>query len=1074
MFARNRKISFTHLIAYAAVKAVRRHPAMNNAYAAINGQPHLVRRKRINLGIAVDVEKKDGSRTLLVPNIKDCGELDFSSFADAYNGLVLKSRSGKIDPADFQGTTISITNPGTIGTVSSTPRLMAGQGAIIATGAIDYPAEYSGMSESRLSGLGISKVMSVTSTYDHRIIQGAESGAFLRTIHELLTGAHGFYEGVFSGLKLNTRPLSWEKESAQEEAPAPNIQPAKQQKVFDLITMYRVRGHLAAQLDPLMMQVNAHSELDPSAHGLTLWDYGRTFLTGGLGNHESATLQEILDILAQTYCGHIGAEYRHIQLPEERQWLEQKMESVLNRPVWPDSIRKRILQQLIIAETFERFIHTKFIGHKRFSLEGCETLIPVLDHLLNESAEQGIIDVVVGMAHRGRLNVLGNIVGKWYSKIFAEFEGDIDPESFHGSGDVKYHLGATGIYHTRDNRDIRVTVAPNPSHLEWVNPVVEGIVRAKQSRKTAPLNKIYLAVQIHGDAAFAGQGIVAETLNFSQLKGYRTRGTVHIVVNNQIGFTTLPEESRSSTYATDVAKMIHAPVFHVNADDPEAALWVTQLALDYRMRFEKDIVVDLIGYRRHGHNEGDEPGYTQPLMYRAIRNHPTTKTIYAEKLIHENLTTREQVERHEKETTECLDESLTIARSGSMRYEPEAPLAIPEDLLRPSGEACETCIDEDTLKEIADKITAVPESFDIHPKLRAFLEQRRKAIVEDMCIDWSFAEALAFGSLLLKGIPVRLSGEDSRRGTFSQRHSVLADINTGEEYCPMNHISPTQARFEPLDSLLSEAAVLGFEFGYSIADPMALVLWEAQFGDFANTAQPIIDNFIAACRSKWQLQSGLVLLLPHGQEGQGAEHSSARLERFLQLCAEDNLRVCNFTTPAQYFHALRRQMMTLPRIPLVLMTPKSMLRTPAARSLKKDFTENAFHPVFDDLSVHSGKEPDKIILCSGKVYYDLIIQRNNLGKENLPIIRVEELYPFPENDLKQILIRYPEKADVVWAQEEPENMGAWAYIALRLPQLLSRGQRLVYAGRPASASPAAGSLKIYKKEFEAFIHEVFF
>ncbi len=1071
LFTRNMKISFTHLIAYAVLRAIKTQPSMNYAYATVNGQPHLLLRKKVNLGIAVDVEKKDGNRSLMVPNIKDCGDMDFRTFVDAYDGIVRKTRSGKIDPSDFQGTTISLTNPGTIGTVSSTPRLMAGQGTIIATGAIEFPAEFAGMPDERIADLGISKIMTITSTYDHRIIQGADSGLFLKTICEYLNGHHHFYDDVFSHFGLAVRPLKFEKDNITASAPGTGIHPEKQQKVFELINMYRVRGHLAAKLDPLMMNASSHSELDPSFYGFTIWDYDRTFLTGGLGNRERATLREILDTLNQTYCGHIGAEFRHIQSPDERQWLQNHMESVRNRPVFDDEVRKRILRQLIIAETFEHFIHTKFIGHKRFSLEGGETLIPVLDHLLSESAERDILEVVIGMSHRGRLNVLGNIVGKWYTKIFAEFEGDIDSDSFQGSGDVKYHLGAAGMFHTRNNRDIKITLAPNPSHLEWVNPVVEGIVRAKQSRKSVPLNKSYLAVQIHGDAAFAGQGVVAETLNFSQLKGYRTRGTIHIVVNNQIGFTTMPEEARSSTYATDVAKMIHAPVFHVNADDPEAALCVTQLALDYRMKFEKDVVIDLVCYRRHGHNEGDEPGYTQPLMVHAIRNHPSTKELYTKKLIDEKLTTQDQAAEFEKNTVACLDESLTEAKSGTLKYEPDAPLAVPIGEQPLTGQECSSCIDDDELRRITDQVTAVPDLFQIHPKLRVFLDHRRKLLSEDIMFDWSFAETLAFGSLLLKGIPVRLSGEDSRRGTFSQRHSVLMDMKTGDEYCPLNHLSPDQARFDVYDSLLSEAGVLGFEFGFSIADPMTLVLWEAQFGDFANTAQPIIDNFIAACRSKWQLQSGLVLLLPHGQEGQGAEHSSARLERFLQLCAEDNLRVCNLTTPAQYFHALRQQMLRFPRIPLILMTPKSLLRNPSARSSKNEFTGQGFRDVIDDPSVNDHGVIDRIIFCSGKVYYDLVLQREKTGKKNIALIRVEQLYPYPEKAIQNVLSEYPVKADVVWAQEEPQNMGAWSYIALRLQNQLSRGQQLIYAGRSASASPAAGTLKMYKKEFDRFMHD---
>lgn len=1069
------KVSYTHLLAWAVVRALKKHPVMNGAYAVKDHQPHWIKRGAVHLGIAVDIERKDGSRSLIVPNIKNADTMDFRRFILAYHAIVAKTRSGRIEPADFTGTTISLTNPGGLGTVTSNPRLMVGQGAIIAAGAVGYPAEFHGMAEETLSALGISKVVNLTSTYDHRIIQGAESGAFLKTIHEQLTGEHGFYETIFRDLGIPAKPLAWQQDTPvlafSNISDSTHLQ--KQIRIPELINMYRVRGHHLADLDPLAVVAHDHPELDPGRYGFTLWDYDRVFLTGGLAGKNQATLREILDILTETYAEKIGVEFRHIQSPEEKEWLQNRMESARNRPAWDAATKQRILQQLIIAEAFEKFIHTKFVGHKRFSLEGSDTLIPLLDHLLYIAADAGVKEVVFGMSHRGRLNVLANIIGKWYAKIFSEFEGNMDPDSIQGSGDVKYHLGATGIFNTRNGQSVQVSIAPNPSHLEWVNAVVEGIVRAKQSRKPAAvLNKSYLALLIHGDAAFAGQGVVAETLNLSQLKGYRTRGTFHIILNNQIGFTTLPEEARSSPYATDVARMIQAPIFHVNGDDPEAALWVAQLAFEFRQRFEKDVVIDLIGYRRHGHNESDEPGYTQPLMYRKIRSHPTVKTIYAERLIQEKLLPPEQITEFENGVYQCLNESLDAAKAGAVKYEPDVPLAVPVDALRHPDKECITCVTADTLLKLIDDLTKVPDTFRIHPKLQTFLDVRRQTMATRTGIDWAFAESLAFGSLLLEGVPVRLSGEDSRRGTFSQRHLALTDIETEAEFVPLNAIPGAGAKIEAIDSLLSEAAVLGFEYGYSLADPLALVLWEAQFGDFVNVAQPVIDNFIASARSKWQLNCHLVLLLPHGLEGQGAEHSSARLERFLQLAAEDNIYVCNLTTPAQYFHVLRRQIYGGRPRPLILMTPKSLLRLPEARSDLSAFTDDRFHEVLDD------EWPDKhhirrLIFCSGKIYYELKSHREKNRLSQTAIIRLEQLYPFPSEAVAGILKSYPANTDIYWVQEEPKNMGAWRFIQPLMNPLLTFGQTLFYVGRDESAAPAEGSFKIFRIEQDRIIREAF-
>jgi 2-oxoglutarate dehydrogenase E1 component len=1070
------KISFTHLISWAIVKAIMTNPAMNNAFTIVNGKPNVIKRNSINLGIAIDLERKDGTRSLIVPNIKSANDMTFSEFHKVYDDLILRSRKGLIDPTEFLGTTVTLTNPGTIGTVSSIPRLMTGQGAIIATGAIQYPAEYQAMSPATISTLGISKVMNITSTYDHRIIQGAESGFFLKEIHELLLGNNFFYEEIFEDLKIPLMPLSWktDNQSGALSSLSNTDEFEKQGKVLQLINLYRVRGHLIADLDPLGSQNQYHAELDPATYKLTLWDLDREFITGGFSNLRTATLREILNILQKTYCEKIGIEYMHIQNPVEKAWLQNKMEPVKNVPDFDQDIKKTILNKLIIAETFEHFIHNKFIGHKRFSLEGSETIIPVLDLLLNDACDTGVTEVVLGMSHRGRLNVLANIIGKSYESIFSEFEDIQDPDSMQGSGDVKYHLGATGRYKTRNGSSIIVSVASNPSHLEWVNPVVEGIVRAKQSRLGDYKNhKKVMPVLIHGDAAFAGQGIVAETLNLSQLSGYRTGGTIHIIINNQIGFTTTPEDARSSVYASDVAKMIQAPIFHVNGDNPEASLWVTKLAFEYRQLFKKDIVIDLFGYRRHGHNEGDEPGFTQPLLYEKIKDHPSVREIYSRTLLDNKIITSEEIKKMNDQIYNSLNNAFEKIKRKSIEFSSDAPLAVSKEKMAGVTPVKDTGISEEVLGNIVSGITTVPKDFTVHPKLRKFLEKRLELIEGKGEADWAFAESLAFGSLLLEGTPIRLSGQDSKRGTFSQRHLALTDINTGMEYKPLNHIAPGQAKIEIRDSLLSEAAVLGFEYGYSTADPLALVMWEAQFGDFANGAQVIIDNFIVASYEKWKLPNSIVMLLPHGFEGQGSEHSSARLERFLILCAQDNMQVCNLTTPAQYFHLLRRQIKLMMMKPLIIMTPKSLLRLPEAKSSKDEFINGRFKEVIDDDSITNKDTINNVILSSGKVYYDLVKYRTEHNVTNAALVRIEQLYPYKSDEVRMILSSYIKAKRVIWVQEEPKNMGAWNYIAPKLMNDLAEGQRLSYSGRPESASPAVGSHKVSNRQQQELVESAF-
>jgi len=1070
------KISFTHLISWAILRAVQAMPVMNNAFTIIDGKPHIIKRKDVNLGLAIDIERKDGSRSLIVPNIKAASKLNFKQFWSAYEDLITRSRKGAIDPNEFLGTTITLTNPGTIGTVASVPRLMVGQGTIIATGAIQYNAEYQAMSQTTISTLGISKVMNVTSTYDHRIIQGAESGLFLKEINDLLLGKDDFYDDIFETLSLPFKPLRWQTDYQPGifETSANTEEIVKQAKVLQLINLYRVRGHLISDLDPLSSKTQYHAELDPSNFNLTLWDLDRHFITGGFGNLNTATLREILNILEKTYCDKIGVEYMHIQNPAEKTWLQNKMEAVKNTPSFDTNIKKNILKKLIAAESFEHFIHSKFVGHKRFSLEGSETLIPVIDIILGEAAEQNIKEVVMGMAHRGRLNVLANIIGKSYESIFVEFEDIRDPDSIGGSGDVKYHLGATGNYRTISGKNISVSVAANPSHLEWVNPVVEGMVRAKQTRMGD--NKSHTKVMsllIHGDAAFAGQGVVAETLNLSQLGGYRTGGTIHIIVNNQIGFTTTPDEARSSQYATDVAKMIQAPIFHVNGDDPEAALWVAKLAFEYRQIFKKDVVIDLFGYRRHGHNEGDEPGFTQPILYAKIKNHPSVREIYKNKLIESGIVTDNEVKKISDDLNKLMNSSIEKIRKESQKFDGDLILAVTKNEIESIQSEKNTSISEETLRLLVEGITHIPPDFNGHPKLSKFLESRKKLLDGSGKADWAFAESIAFGSLLLEGTPVRLSGQDSVRGTFSQRHLAFTDVKTGAEYFPLNHLSDKQAYLEALDSLLSEAAVLGFEFGYSVVDPLSLVLWEAQFGDFANGAQIIIDNFIVASYEKWQIPNNLVLLLPHGFEGQGPEHSSARLERFLILCAENNMQVCNVTTPSQYFHLLRRQIKSDIKRPLVVMTPKSLLRAPEAKSTKVEFLTGKFEELLDDKTIQKHDKINHFILTNGKVYYDLIKFRDENKISNTAIVRLEQLYPYASKKIKKLFEKYTNVKKVKWVQEEPKNMGAWNFLYQRLKNDIPDNCELDYAGRPESASPAVGSYKLSMQQQKKLVKDSF-
>jgi len=1051
---RGGKVSFTHLIGYAVVKAIKAMPVMSSVYVERDSGPHVRRPEHVNLGLAVDTRRPDGSRTLLVPNVKAADTLDFATFVRAYEELIGKVRANKLSVGDFAGTTVTITNPGTVGTVMSVPRLMAGQAAIIGVGAIGYPAEYQGTDPETLADLGVGKTVTLTSTYDHRVIQGAESGEFLAKVHALLLGEDGFYDEVFRSVGVPYVAVRWRTD---HRASRDALELAdKQARVHQLINMYRVRGHLIANLDPLETKPpSMPAELDPAGYGLTIWDLERLFLTGGVAEQRELPLREILRILRDAYCRTAGVEYMHISQPDEKSWLQERVE--VAPATLSEEDRLQILHKLIEAEVFERFLHNKYVGQKRFSLEGAESLIPILDAVLDRAADARMESVVIGMAHRGRLSVLANTVGKSYSEIFHEFEGHLDPALSQGSGDVKYHLGASGKHTARSGAEVRVEVASNPSHLEAVNPVVEGLVRAKQDLLDRGEEAPVLPLLIHGDAAFAGQGVVAETLNLSQLRGYRTGGTVHVIVNNQLGFTTSPDYGRSSTYASDVAKMIQAPILHVNGDDPEACVRMAGLAFDYRQAFKKDVVIDMWCYRRFGHNEGDEPSFTQPLMYARIKSRPSVRKLYTEALVNRGDFSLEDAERSLEAFRRRLQQAFDDFREGgeTPQVEPERPVPMAAD------PAVATNVDRERLDRIVEQLTTVPEGFNVHPKLTRWLQDRRQALHGD-AVDWSLAEALALGSLLEEGRVVRLTGQDTRRGTFSQRHSVLVDQQSGEQYTPLANLGPGQGRFFVYDSLLSEFAALGFEYGYSVANPDALVLWEAQYGDFINAGQIVVDQFIVAAEEKWGQRSGLVLLLPHSFEGQGPEHSSARVERFLQLAAKDNIQVAWPSTAAQYFHLLRRQALRATRKPLVVLTPKSLLRLPATRSTAEELASGRFREVLADPSRPDPGNVRRVLLASGKVFYDLARRREDASLEGVALVRVEQLYPFPAEQIRQQLDAYPDAQRVLWVQEEPENMGAGRYLALRFERVL--GMRIEVASREEAAAPATGSPSIHQRQ----------
>jgi multifunctional 2-oxoglutarate metabolism enzyme len=1060
---RGGKISFTHIIGYAVVRAIAETmPAMNNTYLeGPDGKPRLVRNEHVNLGLAVDQEKSDGSRTLLVPVIKGAEAMDFRAFWGAYEDLIRKVRSNKLSPDDFSGTTISLTNPGTIGTVQSVPRLMPGQGAIIGVGAIDYPTEWRGADPGTLAELGVSKVITITSTYDHRIIQGAESGLFLKRVEELLLGGDEFYEQVFAALGVPYEPVQWRRDVHSVDREQAMLE--KQMAVAKIIRVYRVRGHLIADLDPLRWkEPDMPVELDPATYGLTIWDLDREFLTDRLAGHERMTFGDILHVLRDAYCRSIGIEYMHIQDTVEQRWIQEQVEGV--SPELSTDDQRHILERLNAAEAFEKFLATKYVGQKRFGLEGAESAIPILDAILEAAADDELDGAVIGMPHRGRLNVLTNIVGKNYDQIFREFEGHVDPDSMQGSGDVKYHLGQSGKFVSRAGRDISVELAANPSHLEAVDPVVVGMARAKQDDINQPEAYSVLPILMHGDAAFAGQGVVAETLNMSDIKGYRVGGTIHVVVNNQIGFTTTPESARTGYYSTDVAKMVQAPILHVNGDDPEACVRVARLAYAYRRRFHKDVVIDMVCYRRHGHNEGDDPSYTQPLMYAKIEQRRSVRKLFTESLVKRGHLSLDEAEQALDDFQSRLQTALDETRQSA----PPAP-AVAKVPPQPEGvlPAVETGVHQEAIDKIYTALSTFPEGFNVHPKLLKQFEARER-MFRGGEVDWALAEAMAYGSLLLEGTDIRIAGQDTRRGTFSHRHAVLVDHTDGSEYAPLAHIDPEQAKFWIYDSLLSEYAALGFEYGYSVVAKDNLVVWEAQFGDFWNGAQIVVDQFVVAAEDKWNQTSGLVMYLPHGYEGQGPEHSSARLERFLTLCAEDNIQVVNCTQSAQIFHLLRRQVRRSVRKPLVVFTPKSLLRAKPARSPVDDLLTGSFRETIDDPRVDDRDAVRRVVLTSGKIGQEALAARDEAGAP-VAVVRVEQLYPWPHDQLDAIIAGYPNAAEVLWLQEEPENMGAWNFVRGRLFDRYGDSHRVRRVSRFESGSPATGSSTVHGQEQESLL-----
>ena len=1074
---RGGKISFTHIIGYAMAKAIQAHPDMNVSYDVVDGKPSVVTPEHINIGLAIDLPQKDGSRALVVAAIKETEKMSFDEFVEAYEDIVARSRVGKLTLDDYQGVTVSLTNPGGIGTRHSVPRLTKGQGTIIGVGSMDYPAEFAGASEDRLAELGVGKLVTITSTYDHRVIQGAESGEFLRTMSQLLTDDQ-FWDHIFDRMNVPYVPMRW----AQD---LPNRGLDKNTRVMQLIEAYRARGHLIADTNPLQwhqpgMPIPDHRDLDIATHGLTIWDLDRTFHVGGFGGKEVMTLREVLSRLRAAYTLKVGTEYTHILDRDEREWLQDRLEAGMPKPT--NAEQKYILQKLNAAEAFENFLQTKYVGQKRFSLEGAEALIPLMDAAIDTAAGQGLDEVVIGMPHRGRLNVLFNIVGKPLAQIFHEFEGNMTQGQIGGSGDVKYHLGSQGRHlQMFGDGEITVSLTANPSHLEAVDPVMVGISRAKQDL----LDKgddgfTVMPLMLHGDASFAGLGIVQETINLAGLRGYTVGGTIHIVVNNQIGFTTTPDSSRSTHYATDLAKGFDTPVFHVNGDDPEAVVWVGQLATEYRRRFGKDVFIDLICYRRRGHNEADDPSMTQPQMYEIIGDRKSVRARYTDDLVGRGDLSAEDAEAAARDFHDQMESVFNeVKESDKGAPQEQTGITGSQELTR----GLDTSITRAELVEIGQAYATPPEGFEFHPRV-APVAKKRGAAVREGGIDWGWGELIAFGSLANSGRLVRLAGEDSRRGTFTQRHAVPVDPRTGQEYNPLHKLAQSkgEGKFMVYNSALTEYAGMGFEYGYTVGNQDAVVAWEAQFGDFANGAQTIIDEYVSSGEAKWGETSGLILLLPHGYEGQGPDHSSARIERFLQLCAEGSMTVAQPTTPANHFHLLRRHALGSMKRPLVVFTPKSMLRLKDAASSVEDFTEvTSFQSVYNDprlVDLDNNKigDTDKvttILLCSGKVYYELEKRRVKDKREDVAIVRIEMLHPIPFNRLREAFEHYPNATEIRFVQDEPANQGPWPFYNEHLRNLIPDMPEMRRISRRAQSSTATGVAKVHQLEQAQLLDEAF-
>ena len=1056
---RGGKVSFTHLIAYAMVRAIQKTPVMNDAFTLIDGQPMVQHNASINVGVAIDL-KAGPNRTLVVPVVPGCEHMTFGEFWTAYEDIVGRAKAGNLQADDMAGATVTITNVGAIGTVASRPRLMAGQGTILGIGAIDYPAPFGGTSAYQLAELGISKSLTLTSTYDHRIILGAQSGEFLGHIRDLMLGADGFYDGIFESLRVPYPPLRWATDVADPERNRDAL-------AASLIADYRQFGHLQADTDPLEYKQRTHPDLELEAHGLTLWDLDRQFHVSNLGpgapSRQAMTLREVLDLLRDSYCHTIGIEYTHIQDPDQRAWWQRQVE----RPHTPRPAGEqlRILGELIEAEVFETFLQTKYVGQTRFSLEGAESLIVLLAELCEQAADDSVAEVCIGMPHRGRLNVLANIVGKLYSQVFREFDQRA-PTSDDISGDVTYHLGADGSYIAASGRTVRCSVAANPSHLEAVDPVLEGIARAKIDRSDDPTGGTILPVLLHGDASFAGLGVVYETLQMGSLRPYRVGGTIHLVVNNQVGFTTAPVDGRSSVYCTDVAKVVQAPVLHVNGDDPDACARAAELAFAYRQRFRRDVVIDLVCYRRRGHNEGDDPSLTQPLMYDLIEQKKTVRTVFTNSLIGRGEITTADAEASVSRFRARLEEVFDHVRDPDRPPEPDEYRIAPHYPDKKRAKAA-VPITRETMDIIAGVYSNLPEGFNVHPRVAPQLE-RRAAAIQNGPIDWATAELLAFGSLLLDHHQVRVVGQDTRRGTFSQRFGAIVDRVTNEAWVPLKHLTNDQAPFDIFDSPLNEYAAMGFEYGYSVAAPDALVCWEAQYGDFANGAQTVIDEFVASGQAKWGQESGVVLLLPHGNEGAGPDHSSARIERYLELCHDGNLTIAQPSTPASYFHLLRTHALVDWHHPMVVVSPKSMLRNRLATSQPHDFINGAWQPVLPDTSIKTPSTVRRVLLTSGKLRWDIVDQRAKRGLEDqVAIVAIERLYPVPADGIARLIKPYRHATDIRWVQEEPLNQGAWPHLVANLPFTVQA------IGRPLAETPAAGSQSTTEKQTAQLFDDAF-